>query len=65
MRVLLNMPPWMGMAVFFLPEASPVLEFYGYQFLKFAKCEVVIQRLRRIVDKSLIFLGTISEGVGF
>ncbi|CTQ72924.1 hypothetical protein LAX5112_03369 [Roseibium alexandrii] len=53
------------MAVFFLPEASPVLEFYGYQFLKFAKCEEVIQRLRRIVDKSLIFLGTISEGVGF
>lgn len=52
------------MAVFFLPEASSVLKFYGYQFLKFAKCEEVIQRPRLIVDKSLKFLGTISEGVG-
>ncbi len=52
------------MAVFFLPKASPVLKFYGYQFLKFAKCEEVIQRLGLIVDKSLKFLGTISEGIG-
>ena len=62
MMVLLNVPPRLSMTVLFLPNALPVFRFYGYHFLKFANCELVIQYPLCLVDNFQEFLSTISEG---